>query len=559
MEFQHRYYGETSASTNAGTSNFSFAPDTLREPTFFVGEVADHLPFREAISALHHVVISDMRFKPKDRTAYFEWLKEHEQALLAEAMAEHGDVKARIEELRREQREVNEQTSKIMRPFYKARQEYFNYLYKTDMDAWIVLDPVITVHPDEIFFECFSLDESTYGRLSCDHETFKQIGEVSFGTTNIDYSHALYDEFQKIRSYRKTALAIDPSGFQVQTSGEEDYREEKIDLPDSWVRGFLQVSSAMALPAHVVDLHPVDMHNILSRLAARRERHGPRSLRFLLEPGNPVRVLIEPWNEILTFRRSIYKGVEAAEIRLWGRRRLAILVRALPLAKSVRLHLLGTGLPSFAVVDYGGLRFTLGLSGWTSNDWSRAGQFDLLAPRHPVDDLSAAAVFDALKARHSATVATLADATGLASSLVATALTAYTQAGRVMYDLDKGVFRLRELARDPLPVDALRFSSEQEEKADRFIAANLVSIRDVGERDGNRIISGQVLDDAKPYEPWIALDPDERLVKAECGCYFYGHNKLMRGPCEHMLALRRLYNTQISFDAAPAKAIGGVA
>jgi hypothetical protein len=559
MEFQHRYYGATSASTSAEASQFSFAPDTLREPTFFTGEVADHLPFREAISALHHVVVSDTRFKPKDRTAYFAWLKDHEQQLLAEAMAQKEEIKPRIEVLRREQEEIHKQTNKIMAPFYAARKRYFDWLYKQDRDAWIVLDPVITVHPDEIFFECFSLDESSYGRLSCDHETFKRIGEISYGTTNIDYSHALYDEFQKIRSYRTTSLAIDPSGFQVQTIGEVLYREEKIDLPDSWVRGFLQVSSAMALPAHTVDLHPVDMHNILARLAARKERHGPRSLRFFLEPGSPVRVLIEPWGEVLTFRRSIYKGSAAAEIRLWGRRRLAILGRALPLARSVRLHLLGTGLPSFAVVDYGGLRFTLGLSGWTANDWSRAGQFDLLAPRAPVDDATAGAVFDALKSRYSATVAELAAATGFESAIVAAVLTAYTQAGRVMYDLDKKVFRLRELSRDPLPVAALRFASQQEANADRFIAANLVTVESIGERDARRVITGQVLDNAKPYKPMIVLDNDDRLVEARCDCYFYGHNKLMRGPCEHMLALRRIYNTQVAKIPAAPKAIGAAA
>lgn len=559
MEFQHRYYGATAATTNATASHFGFAPDTLRQPTYFVGEVADHLPFREAMSALHHVVVSDMRFKPKDRTVYFAWLKDHEQQLLAEAMTSQGERAVRIEALRREQAEIAKRTSFLMAPFYAARQKYFNWLYKESKDAWFVLDPVITVHPDEIFFECFSQDESTYGRLSCDHETFKSIGDIAYGTTNIDYSHTLYDEFQKIRSYRTTSLAIDPSGFQVQTSGEELYREEKIDLPDSWVRGFLQVSSAMALPAHVVDLHPVDMHNILARLAARKERHGPRSLRFFLEPGNPVRVLIEPWGEVLTFRRSIYKGAAAAEIRLWGRRRLAILARALPLAKSVRLHLLGTGLPSFAVVDYGGLRFTLGLSGWTSNDWSRAGQFDLLAPRQPVDDLTAATVFDALKGRHSATVAELAAATGFDSAITAAALTAYTQAGRVMYDLDKGIFRLRELSRDPLPVAALRFASPQEEKADRFVAAKLVTVESVGDRDGKRVITGQVLDDAKPYKPMIALDNDERLVEARCDCYFYGHNKLMRGPCEHMLALRRLYNTQVATSARSVNIANGAA
>jgi hypothetical protein len=559
VKFAHRYYGETSASTTADASNFGFAPDTLREPTFFVGEVAAHLPFRESISALHHVVVSDQRFKPKDRTAYFTWLKAHEQELVAEAAAQQVTLKSRIEGLRAELRDIHGIMNKVMTPFYSARKKYFDWLYKQNKDAWFVLDPVITVHPDEIFFECFSLDESTYGRLSCDHDTFKSIGEISYGTTNIDYSHALYDEFQKIRSYRTTTLSIDPTGFEVETTGDDLYREEKIDLPESWVRGFLQVSSAMALPAHVVDLHPVDMQNILSRLAARRERHGPRSLRFLLTPGEPVQVLIEPWGELLTFRRSPYRGKSAAEIRIWGRRRLAILARALPLAKSVRLHLLGTGLPSFAVVDYGGLRFTLGLSGWTANDWSRAGQFDLLAPRQPVDDATAARVFDALKTRYSATVGDLAAATGLAGDIVAAALTAYTQAGRVMYDLDKGVFRLRELSRDPLPVAALRFASEQEEKADRFIAANLVTIARVGQRDGRRLIEGEVLDNARKQQPMIALDSDERLVDGRCDCYFYGHNKMMRGPCEHMLALRRHYNRQIASTSKPALLAGGAA
>ena len=100
MEFQHRYFGETTAATSAKASEFSFAPDTLREPTFFVGEVADHLPFREAISALHHVVVSDLRFQPKDRSAYFAWLEEHEQRLLTQALTHQQAIKPRLEALR---------------------------------------------------------------------------------------------------------------------------------------------------------------------------------------------------------------------------------------------------------------------------------------------------------------------------------------------------------------------------------------------------------------------------------------------------------------------------
>ena len=36
-----------------------------------------------------------------------------------------------------------------MAPFYRARQKYFDYLYRRDINTWYVLDPVITVHPDE--------------------------------------------------------------------------------------------------------------------------------------------------------------------------------------------------------------------------------------------------------------------------------------------------------------------------------------------------------------------------------------------------------------------------
>ncbi len=92
---------------------------------------------------------------------------------------------------------------------------------------------MITVHPDEIFFECFSQDESSYGRLGASYEVFKNINEFACGTTNIDYSAALYDEFQKIRTYKSTQFQVDPSGFEVQTTNKEAFKEVKIDLPDS--------------------------------------------------------------------------------------------------------------------------------------------------------------------------------------------------------------------------------------------------------------------------------------------------------------------------------------
>jgi hypothetical protein len=91
----------------------------------------------------------------------------------------------------------------------------------------------------------------------------------------------------------------------------------------------------------------------------------------------------------------------------------------------------------------------------------------------------------------------------------------------------------------------LRFASPQEEKADRFVAARLVTIGSVQRRDGRRTVTGEVMDNGKVQKPAIGVDDDDRLVEARCDCGFYGHNRLTRGPCEHMLALRRLFHHQL--------------
>ena len=115
-------------------------------------------------------------------------------------------------------------------------------------------------------------------------------------------------------------------------------------------------------------------------LRRHKEKQGPRSIRYFLEPGEPIEIVFEPWNLEITCHRSIYTGNTPQQVRTWGRRRLHILERLIPIAKKFSVHLLGTGMPSFYVADLGDMSFTLGLSGWTANDWAQAGNFDLMAP-----------------------------------------------------------------------------------------------------------------------------------------------------------------------------------
>jgi len=551
MKFEYRYFGSSQVNDSATATSMQFAPDTLRKPTYFAATLQPTLAlaYREAISAMHDVVVSDLRTQPKDRTAYFAWLAENEASLLADFMAQEKDLREKIAPVRAELTKVQNKKAEVIKPFYKAQREYFDYLYKENRDMWIVLDPVITVHPDKVFFECFSRDESTYASLSCRHNVFKHLGEFACGTTNIDYSSALYDEFQKIRAYKETRFEIQADGFQVQTGHDEQYHEAKIDLPDSWMRGFLQVSTAMSLPAHKLDLHPMDVHSICHTLRRKTERVGPRSIRFILEPGQPITMLFEPWGIKLVCQRSVFTGKEAAEVRIWGRRRLLTLERLIAVADKFSVMLMGTGLPSFWIAHLPDMDYTLGLSGWTANDWSRAGQFDLLAPRLDVDDATAQAVAHALSSQWSASTASLAQQLQLDSKLVASALTGLMQAGRVVYDAVDQVARWRDLVREPINVASLRFASEREALAAQLVHKNLLLDLQSAHVAGGGIewkasVSASITNTKKLSKTMIRLDNDDRLVEGNCSCDYFVRNRMFRGPCEHMLAIRQVANSK---------------
>jgi hypothetical protein len=538
MEFNYKFSGNSTVHSQTNQTAMNFVPDANREPTFFISKVRDTLHFREAISTLHDVVVSDMRFKPKDKADYKAWLASQESLWLAELQAQQGDAKARYERIKEELSRLNQHANTLLKPYYDAQSKYFNYLYKNDYDKWFVLDPVITVHPDEIFFECFSQDESSYGKLSCSYDTFKDIKAHAYGTTNIDYSDALYHEFQKMRSYKETSFTIDPSGFEVKTQLSQEFKEEKIDLPDSWVRGFLQISSAMTLDKISFHLQPIDLYNILLMLRRNKESTSPRSLRFILTPNQPIEILFEPWNKKLTLPRSLYHGTNPHEIRIWGRRRLFILERLLPVAKSLKVSLLGSGMPSFWEVDLGGMQFTLGLSGWSANDWSSSGNFDLLAPRTSVDNLTSQRVFDALGENLVESSTSLAQRLGLEKPTVESALSIYAQYGRVLYDMHTNSYRIRELSKDPLPMDRLQFTNERESKASQLLLQNGVTLSHHTRNENGIYLQGEVRDRRRDHQVTLTLDSDFKLTDARCDCHYFRQNRLYKGPCEHILALR---------------------
>jgi hypothetical protein len=303
------------ASTPQGLA-LSLAPNLRRDRVSFEGKLRHPLRFREAISALHDIVISDLRYKPKDKSAYQAYLAEQREREISLRRGMTREVREQLLAQRLEPiPEGLEDRYKELRSFYwNARQRYADYLARHDPELWRLLmpcDPIITVAPDVLFFECFSADESSYGCLTVDRVAFANEQGVALGTTNVDYSWPLYEQFQKFRTYRETRFLIDPTGFEVRTEQAADYREEKIDLPPSWLRGFLQLQAAMSLPLRRVPVSREGLYNVLAWLRRHRAAKSPRAVRFELQPGLPVALVLEPWGRRFVLHGTPYSGRRA--------------------------------------------------------------------------------------------------------------------------------------------------------------------------------------------------------------------------------------------------------
>ncbi len=505
------YAGASQVVAEGGGVTLALFGDVRRGDVAGGGSVERPLALREALSALHEVVKSDFRYVPRDKTAYLAYKRMKQQA---SGMS-----------------------------LWEAQRAYVDWLARNDPLAFMILDPIVSVHPDELFFEVFSKDEGSYAKLGVDWSALGGGGDKRYGTTNIDFSDALHAGVQRMRSYRATRIAVAKEAVKLETAGAPAVMEKKVSVPDAWLRGFLQVESAGALPRTVVHLAPIDLYNVLRHLRLHGDlKKGGRGVRFELVPGEPPRLVLEPWETVLTTTAGVYAGRAPEVIRVWGRRRLMLLKRILPFVERVEVHLLGSGLPSFWVLRAGPLTFTLGLSGFTSSNWAQAVSFDLLLPRRAADAGAVEKVVAFLDKHWAAPAAAIAEATGLDAARVIEALQVGCQQGLFMFDVAREVYRYRPLTSAPLDPSRFEFRNDRERRAHDLCAekgaVEIVTENRIHEVGLELVGKARVAADKREYRPELLLDDDGRVKKAACTCAFFRKHQLKEGPCEHLVALR---------------------
>lgn len=516
-EIAIEYAGQSQIASKEAGIELSLFGNIKRDPVSLVGKIKQPMAFREALSTLYAIVGSDYRYKPKDRTAYQAYRRMRSESANKNA--------------------------------WQAQQDYFNWLLRNDPQAFLILDPVISVQPDQLMLEVFSKDEGTYANLAIDLSALELEGKPTCGTTNIDFSEALNDSIQQFRSYRETTLRIGQESVAVNVEGSGSTLEKQINVPDSWLRGFLQVQSAAMLPSDCFSLAPMDLYNGLRHLRMNADVKGKRrGLRVELIPGEVPRLVLEPWETVIESSAGKYQGKQAKVVRLWGRRRLMLLKRLLPFIESIDVHIAGSGLPCFWVLRCGPITLTLGLTGFTANDWSQACTFDLLLPRksdadkNPQAKQSLEKVITHLAKHWFDSLNNIATATQLQNSALIEALQLGCQHGQLMYDIAHQVYRLRPLTNTPLDLARLEFRNQRERIAHDFLARkNTVAISSENRIYGTGTeITGkvEVKEDKRDYRPQFLISEEGFISRAECSCSLFRKQGLKAGPCEHLIALR---------------------
>ncbi len=563
MQINYEYVSPSVCLQEGDQITLGLSPDLSRkEKVSFVGKLKDPLIFRDAMLMLREIVISDTRIKKKDYKDFFAWFNQE----LDRRMLDHqkylkgykNDLEVNMESLKGElidiDKNINNVYSKIKKSnqklanfhiwdnYHNIEREFWKYIQYRDKNLWYVLDPVITVHPDQVSFEAFSVDESTYGCLSIDKKEFKIVGKPQLGTTNIDFSTKLAKEIERFRTYNDVELSINPEGLVVDSGVTPEHLEKKIDLPESWIKGFNQVSAAASLGGIEIEISPVDMYDICSFLRRHKANHSPRSMKWILEPNKRIRIIFEPWNKELKLS-TIYNGKKKRNERIWGRRRWLIVEKIIPISKSFKIRLLGFGMPQFLIANLGPMKMTIGLTSWSANDWVKGTAFNILGG---FIGKGSDVVYDLLKKNRVMTIGEIT--TQIKSSTLQenrSGLGMLLRKGLAYFDPIINAYRFRQLLNVPLPKTLYEGS-----KLETEVLSLLKSPKNKYNLHLNHN-SEIIAEDFHETKVRIRFDQDGQIAKVKCDCKdFKKGPRNISAPCSHILAL---YITSVKFLDLPFK------
>ena len=579
MKIKYDYASPSECFESENGKTLGLSADLSRqEKVSFSGKLKHPLVFRDAMLMLREIVISDTTPKKKERVEFFEWLegeierriltheqympqvrdelKENMNKLIDEMKEKDNEIKSLITLKNEIKKEIDENS--IWQDYNKLERNFWNFIKDRDYDLWFVLDPVITVHKDIVSFEAFSIDESIYGCLSVDMDEFELMQEPKLGTTNIDFSFKLAREIERFRTYNEVNLNVNPEGFTVDNGVMPDHVEKKIDLPETWIKGFNQVSAAASLGGIDLELTKADMYDICAFLRKHKEKESPRYMKWILEPGKNIKILFEPFKKVLTLQ-SVYNGDKKREQKIWGRRRWLVIEKVLPLADSFKVRLLGFGMPQFITARMGKMNMTIGFTSWSSNDWVKGTAFNIMGGF--IGEGNYKKLYELLKEKRALSIEEIySELSEDSKSDCMAGIGMLLKKGEGYYDSVNDKVRFRRLINEELPKEMYE-TTEIEKNVQKHIDGSLDKFRMSVNEDGEYKFTHSMKTPNPKKGKWsyyrtpdfdrefddteteLSIDMDGAITHVRCNCKTFKKGaKNISEPCDHILALYLISN-----------------
>ncbi|MGP6173766.1 SWIM zinc finger family protein [Corynebacterium sp. A21] len=364
------------------------------------------------------------------------------------------------------------------------------------------LDPVVTSDGQCLRFESFSQCAGVYGRFdalpgSLDGEYIQR------GTTNVDINQPLRSALARVRGMQPLHLAVGVEEMTVTTMGGQ-HREDKVTLPDRWIRSFAQApatSRAMTLRASV---------------SAREAR---RFLTALPKAQGGV-CQITMHNGQLRQTRSQKETV----VSVTGPGRLREILPLLRYAKNLRIYAAasdGEDQASAWEVELADARFTLMVSPSPARGFSgEGGTLSALSGATDQTEQHAEEIIDLLAWLPGSDAGVIGLALSLDAPQVEAALAYLAASGRVGFDLAEQAWFHREL-----PFTPKRVVKDNP----RLVAARQLVTRNALRLEGNAVVV-----DLGDHTQQVHRTEDG----VRCSCTWWQRYGSSRGPCKHVLAVQ---------------------
>lgn len=367
-------------------------------------------------------------------------------------------------------------------------------------------DPVVTTAETGLRFESFSACGGVYARLDVLHDGLDVRRSVP-GVTNVDVNHELRSALSTLPSGDPLRITVGAEALVVSTL-DGVIVEERVPLPDRWLRGFAETQVSARSTELAIELD------------------AGRAAEFVATLPATSLARASAWAAITTSGAlRLGSRPTAGSVGVSGPDRLNVLAPMMRFVSGMRGYAArsaaeGGAQAGWWVLDLPAARVTIGLSPEKARGFSgEGGVLRSLVDDRAAEDAQVVGGVLALDPR--VDLQAMAARVGIPVHRVEPAITALAMSGQVGWDHTESAWFHRPL---PFQADATVSFNPRLRGARAIVDGGSVVI----DTDGTfRVRSGSVL-----YTGSIASDP------ARCTCPWFGKHRGSRGDCKHVLAAR---------------------